>query len=107
MATYTLEVPVEPGTPIYVLDPCYCTPFYIKDCRQRNGNHIRMPENRKCIAVFPTENKKGRAHCWKLYCRPFNPVKHLALWGKQAFETEAEARAAIAKKTQKEQSMYV
>lgn len=95
MATFTIEVPVEPGEMVYVLDPCYCTPFYIDDCRQRKGTSIRKPENRKCIAVFPAENKKGRAHCWKVFLRPFDPVKHLAFWGKRVFKTQEEAFAAV------------
>jgi len=80
MPNYELPVPV--GTMVYVIEDCYCTPFWIKKCKMRSGDPAK-----KCtaLALIPTENRKGRAHCLKVYLRPFDPVKHLGQWGTKVF----------------------
>lgn len=81
MPNYELPVPV--GTMVYVIEDCYCTPFWIEKCKMRNGTPLK--NKCKALALIPTENRKGRAHCKKVYLRPFDPAKHLGFWGTRVF----------------------
>lgn len=87
-ATVTLSLPVAPGAPVYVIEPCYCTAFYKTQCRLLAGQGTA---NRKAIIVVPAEGRKNKACCLKLYIRPFDPIKHLAGWGSTVFASSEEA----------------
>lgn len=89
---YQLPIPID--TPIYVIEPCYCSEHYAtQSCRMF---HEKKRKNATAIKAFRFPDKsKGayRVHCMKLYIRPFDPVKHLSKLNKTAFLTEAEAIA--------------
>lgn len=86
--------PVEPGTPVYVVERCNCTVHYREHCLTLQG---RPKGNAKAIAVMPCEPKPKAtsAFCWKIFIRPFDPAKHLKKWGTKVFETEEQARNTI------------
>ena len=95
--TYQLPIPI--GTPIYILEACYCHETYAAHhCRMLSG---KIHGNTTVTAVIrlPDKNKGSyRTRCIKIYARPFDPIKHLGKWGKTAFATEDEAVAAAYKR---------
>lgn len=92
--TVSIDLPAAPGTPVYVVEPCYCTSFYKTRCRLLAGQGTA---NRKAIVVVPAEGRKNKACCLKLYIRPFDPVKHMAGWGASVFECSEKALEYINK----------
>lgn len=93
----TMEVPVPSGTPVYVIEDCYCyTKKYADQCRIRNGS---ATSNASAVAISPAINVKRGFRCAKVYLRPFDPIKHLAKWGRSVFET-SEAAVEAARKRQ-------
>lgn len=89
-----IDVPVAPGTPVYVVERCNCGLHYKPNCRQLLGNPTG---NAKAIAIVPSiaKSKTNMAYCWKIFVRPFDPSKHLKKWGTSVFKTEKQAQNSI------------
>lgn len=95
MSDTNYQLPIPIGTPICVIEPCYCHEHYKTwNCQMHNG---KKRKNATAIRTIPLPDKKKgsyRTRCLKLYIRPFDPVKHLSKFGKTAFATESEAITA-------------
>lgn len=96
--TVSIDLPVAPGTPVYVVEPCYCTAFYKTQCRLPTGQGTA---NRKALVVVPAERRRNKSCCLKLYIRPFDPIKHLSQWGKNVFAHSEKALEYINKNKEK------
>lgn len=88
-----MEMPVLPGTPVYVVRVCTCGIHYRSRCAQFNG---RPTGHSKALAIFPAKSTKPTmVCCYKIFCNKFDPQKHLQKWGKTVFGSYAEASAYI------------
>ncbi|MBP3371372.1 MAG: hypothetical protein J6L88_02475 [Clostridia bacterium] len=79
-----IELPVEPGTPVYCVSICTCGHQYKEQCRVLAGKSISA----KCSCVMeidPTASKPRESRCVKVFIKPFDPMKHLSGWGKKVF----------------------
>ena len=86
------SLPVSPGTPVYVIERCYCGSAYANRCRMRNGVTDKRNKAVAIISVPEAPNRSYSVRCQKVYERPFDPRKHLARWGKTIFATLEEAK---------------
>lgn len=90
-----IEMPVLPGTTVYVVRICTCGISYRSRCAQYSG---RPTGNSRGLAVIPAKpdlKNTRKACCFKIIPNKFNPQKHLHKWGKTVFGSYAEAEAYV------------
>lgn len=89
MENTEMNVSIAPGTPVYVVTDCCCGDVYAERCKTRNGI---AHGNQQALYVVPIPNEEERHEihfyknkCKKIHIHPFEPNKHLPLFGKTVF----------------------